>query len=334
MSAAVLFALAAPAQADPAGERPIFEPLRFDPLAAMLQDEGAGAADGEAPAAGSGFNDLMSIVRDISNNSVEVRMEARAIQKDMKAARAAGQILLTQATTRDFEDDFGMDLDPQVIINPFIDWRIDNNVVRMSWWQYSTDGKKTVAAGDFIAFGDQTYDPGTPIEGDMTLWDTKLGYEYRIINNDYGQIFTGISLVYMRADAEFTWRDNVFGFRSDGTVIDDPSTPGKVPDTDAPFEHFGLVAISIRMEGKITESVFATLDVQSLAIPFVGGIAYSYADFKAGMAIEITRFTRLSVGYRYYDARLNLDEFGSKKTDFYGRFKLTGGWASFAVVFP
>lgn len=349
--AAALFALAAPASANP--NEPIFQPLRFDPVEALRQDAAdaaAGAAEDAPKELAAGFNDLMSTVYDISNNSVEVRigayawqanidvMESMAIQKDMKAARAKGFIDITQATTRDLEDDFGIDLDPTLIINPFVDWRIDNHVVRMSWWQYQTDGQKIIT--EDIAFGDHTYVAGDLIEGDLTLWDTKLGYEYRVLNNDYGQLFTGISLVYLRSAAEFHWNMDAYGFDRDGCPIDSTlcapgtETPGKPSDTEEPFEHFGLAAISIRIEGKLTEGVYLWYDGQTLAIPFAGGIAYSYADVKFGMSIEISRFTRLSVGYRYYDARLWLDDFGSKETDFYGRFKLTGGFAAVAVVFP
>jgi len=361
LAATALFALAAPAAADPASAanakaellfEPLkFEALRFDPIAA-LQGEGdlQSPADSGAAAVVTGFNDLMSTVYDISSNSVEVRigamiwsanidkMEAMSIQKDMKAARANGFIDITQATTRDFEKDFGMDLDPQVIVNPFVDWRIHNNVFRFSWWQYSTDGSRTIT--EMTAFGDQTYDPGTPIEGDMTLWDAKVGYEYRVLNNDYGQIFTGISLVYLRSAAKFEWKDNVFGFDSDGCPIDSVNcipgteTPGKAAGDDTPFEHFGLAALSVRIEAKLTEGVYLWLDSQSMAIPFVGGIAYAYTDTKFGASIEITRFVRVSAGYRYYDAKAQLDDFGSKETDLYARFKLDGVFGMLTVVFP
>lgn len=362
---AVLVATAASAGATEPGAEAArgFDALLLGPAWHWAQDPPPdAAAPREAPLdLASGLGIILNKARELSTERWEIRstvyvwfaridkMESKASSDDMRAARALGYVDHTHVTTRDFDHDFGFDLhDPLLILNPEILSRWGPSVLRLSWWMWSDDSLAVLP--NRIAYGDRTYEEGSTVEGDGSLMDSKLIYEYRVAFEKKFQAFVGVGFHFIATFGEFTyssawgWNDNGHslggGTDASGNPVNPPPNPGTPffrNETETQFPGAPLVTVSFRSEWEPVEMLFLTVDTQSMYLPKVGGgagVGYGYTDTKTGLWVQASEFVRIGVGARLWYLWVEVSGLDKHETEFEGRFELHGGWGALTIMFP
>jgi hypothetical protein len=271
-----------------------------------------------------------------------VLAKGRASQIDMRTAQENGTLGSHSGIDIDsinFKEELGLDNKPEALYQQMqveIGIRLENTCFRLMWWLWEDNMdegdwvyiKKTRVFGDKVYYKEQP--PGAPNAGapspirfPFRIMDTKLIYEYRIVQHHRFQLYFGLALhwIYTVDYNNLFMTYPEMGYVHASAVSGGTAFQDTLADEEDAISHFPLMSLSLRVEANPVAGLRIAFDIQEM-YAYYG----NYLDFRAGIYNDIGYGVRLGAGYRVWALTVDAEGIGSEETDFTFRVVFQGIW--------